>query len=94
MSPGGAGIEPDRVVSFAAMTVPETTHRGLTVLRAGHKPYTMSSTDELARDIAGEVEVTGDLPSCDDEGGDPEPSPVGSAAKGPDGSNHSHGGRS
>lgn len=46
--PDGAGIDPDRVVRFAAMAVPETNHCGLTVLRSGRKPYTMSSTDELS----------------------------------------------
>lgn len=43
-----AGIDPDRVVRMAAMAVPETNHCGLTVLRSGHKPYTLSSTDELS----------------------------------------------
>ena len=47
-SPDGKGIDPDRVVRFAAMAVPETNHCGITVMRAGRRPYTLSSTDELS----------------------------------------------
>jgi len=44
----GAGIDPDRVVRLAAMAVPDTNHCGITVLRSGRTPYTLSSTDELS----------------------------------------------
>jgi hypothetical protein len=47
-SANGSGLDPDRVVRFAAMAVPETHHCGLTLLRAKHAPQTVSSTDELS----------------------------------------------
>lgn len=48
---GDSGLDPDKVVRFAAMAVPETNHCGLTLLRPGQRPRTVSSTDELARDV-------------------------------------------
>lgn len=47
----GSGLDPDRVVRFAAMAVPETHHCGLTLLRPKHAPHTMSSTDEMSRRV-------------------------------------------
>lgn len=51
MSDDDSGLDPDRVVRLAARAVPNTTHCGLTLLRPGRKPHTVSSTDELGRDV-------------------------------------------
>ncbi|CAN7304177.1 GAF and ANTAR domain-containing protein [Knoellia sp. LjRoot47] len=47
----GSGLDPDRVVRFAAMAVPSTHHCGLTLLRPKQAPHTVSSTDELSRNV-------------------------------------------
>jgi hypothetical protein len=51
LSTDGSGLDPDRVVRFAAMAVPETHHCGLTLLRPKHAPHTMSSTDTMSRRV-------------------------------------------
>jgi len=43
----GSGLDPDRVVRFAARSLPHTHHCALTLLRPGARPRTLSATDEL-----------------------------------------------
>jgi GAF domain-containing protein len=51
MSDDGAALDPERVARFAARAIPHTGHCGLTLLRAGHPPRTMTSTDPLPRRV-------------------------------------------
>lgn len=70
-------VDPVRVVGFGARALPHSRHCGLTVIRTGHRPRTMASSDALPElvdvlqydvgegpclDAASEgVELTGDL---------------------------------
>jgi GAF domain-containing protein len=51
MSADTSALDPDRVVRFAAMAVPDTNHCGLTLLRQGRQPRTISATDDLPRRV-------------------------------------------
>lgn len=44
---GKGGLDPERVIRFAAVAIPHTGHCGLTLLRKGKAPRTLHATDDL-----------------------------------------------
>ncbi len=46
-----SGLDPHRVVRFATRSIPNTEHCGLTLLRPGHAPRTMTTTGELPQRV-------------------------------------------
>lgn len=51
MSDDDTGLDPQRVVRFATRSIPNTEHCGVTLLRPGHAPRTMTTTDELPQRV-------------------------------------------
>ncbi|WP_323097456.1 GAF and ANTAR domain-containing protein [Intrasporangium sp. YIM S08009] len=66
----GSGLDPDRVVRFAARSLPHTHHCALTLLRAGARPRTLSATDELPERVDALQYAEGEGPCLDASEGD------------------------
>ncbi len=66
----GSGLDPDRVVRFAARSLPHTHHCALTLLRPGARPRTLSATDDLPERVDALQYDEGEGPCLDASEGD------------------------
>ncbi len=66
----GSGLDADRVVRFAARSLPHTHHCALTLLRAGARPRTLGATDDLPERVDALQYDEGEGPCLDASEGD------------------------